>query len=122
MTGVAALQSYLENRLANLHNGGGSFATLDRDAPFQLSVQKQHQCKRMLAKEWGNDLGPPLPVGRLCIDYDSKQKRQRGSVQIPETMDSFFFPPLVLTALYASPRESIRTMVCLVFHPPLTWQ
>lgn len=76
MTGVAALQSYLENRLANLHNGGGCFATLDRDAPLQLSVQKQHQCKRMLAKEWGCDLGSPHPVGRLCIDYDGKQKRQ----------------------------------------------
>lgn len=81
------------------------------------------QCERMLAKAWENDVGSPLPVGRLCIDYDSKQKRQRGSVQIPETMDSFFFLfPLDLTALYGSPRESIRTVVCLVFHPPLTWQ
>lgn len=41
MTGVAALQSYLENSFAYWHYGGGSFATLDTDALLQLSFQKK---------------------------------------------------------------------------------
>lgn len=45
MTGAAALQSYPENRSANLHNGGGSFATVDRAAAFQLSVAKEKKNK-----------------------------------------------------------------------------
>lgn len=55
MTGASALQSYLENRLANLHNGGGSFATVDRAAAFQLSVQEENRAgvKRMRAEEGG---------------------------------------------------------------------
>lgn len=58
MTGASALQSYPENRSANLHNGGGSFATVDRAAAFQLSVQEKKKknragVKRIRAEEGG---------------------------------------------------------------------
>lgn len=41
MTGVSALQSYLENRFAYLHYGGRSFATFDTKALFKLSFQTE---------------------------------------------------------------------------------
>lgn len=46
MTGAAALQSYPGSRSANLHNGGGSFAIVDRAAPFQLSVEEHTHKKK----------------------------------------------------------------------------
>lgn len=47
MTGVAALQSYLENRFANLHYRGGSFATLDRKCTISVVNSKTEAEKQM---------------------------------------------------------------------------
>lgn len=55
-----------------------------------------------------------LKVGQ-CTEQQIAADRQ-----ILDTIASYFL--LDLTALYSVPGESIRTMVCLVFPPPLTWQ
>lgn len=66
MTGVAALQSYLENSFAYWRYGGGSFATLDTDALLQLSFQKTETEEQIPGKEIGDDLGF-VPSFEICF-------------------------------------------------------
>lgn len=65
----------------------------------------------------GDDLGLPLiPVGRICMDFEGKRKKQRGSVADSRRQQTlvfvflccFFFLPLDLTAQLAH-GESIRS-------------
>lgn len=118
MTGAAALQSYPENRSANLHNGGGSFATVDRAAAFQLSVEveiKNKKGSRCKENSGGGRRRMIQVCGASCwsvIDSDGKRKRQRGSVAESRRQWTLVFVLFFPSAGFNStvgPRESIRS-------------
>lgn len=80
MTGLAMLQSYLENSFAYWRYGGGSFVILDINALFQLSFQKLKWKNTYRGKKRKMILVCCFLWVLLPAKFDREQERQRESV------------------------------------------